>query len=218
MVFCSFAYLVGGTCGQSPENPNVVHLVHVDFKNCNRDLKAHLKFCNILSNVESINSVAFLFNEGATVVSCIMKFLDANSPICTQRYSSPNNASSTWRSVQSTGISLVFAGELVKTKQYKRQNNPRISSSKRFWLTNVRNMLSGHSINRLFVLVDYANKLSPTLKSVKFASAHSHCPDFLFQILIEEGQRIISILISTRYRAYQDAFQAHKNTQLLLFL
>ena len=40
---------------------------------------------------------------------------------------------------------------------------------------------------------------------------------FLFQMLIEEGQRIISILISTRYRAYQDAFQARKNTQLLQF-
>ena len=151
MVFCSFAYLVGGTCGQSPENPNVVHLVHVDFKNCNRDLKAHLKFCNILSNVESINSVAFLFNEGATVVSCIMKFLDANSPICTQRYSSPNNASSTWRSVQSTGISLVFAGELVKTKQYKRQNNPRISQSKNVpGVPLLENMSDSHSINRLF--------------------------------------------------------------------
>ena len=31
----------------------------------------------------------------------------------------------------------------------------------------------------------------------------------------EEGQRIISILILTRYRAYQDAFQARKNMQLL---
>ena len=118
--------------------------------------------------------------------------------------------------------SFLYYLELIRlnnrTKRYKWQNNPRISPLKCIWRTNVRNMSSGHSINRLFVLVDYANKLSPTLKSVKFASAHSHCPDFLFQILTEEGQRIISILISTRYRAYQDAFQAHKNTQLLLFL
>ena len=78
-------------------------------------------------------------------------------------------------------------------------------------------MPSSHSINRLFVYVDYANKLSPTFKSVMFASARSNCPDFFFQILIEEGQRTISILISTRYRAYQDAFQARKNTQLLQF-
>ena len=40
--FCSFASLVGGTCGPSPENPNVV--VHfVDVKDCDRDVKAHLK-------------------------------------------------------------------------------------------------------------------------------------------------------------------------------
>ena len=37
--------------------------------------------------------------------------------------------------------------------------------------------------------------------------ARSDCPDFLFKILIEEGQRIISILILTRYRAYQDALR-----------
>ena len=78
-------------------------------------------------------------------------------------------------------------------------------------------MPSRHSINRLFVFVDYANKSSPTLKSFLFASAHSDCPDFLFQILIEEGQRIISILISTQYRTYRDAFQARKNMQLLPF-
>ena len=83
----------------------------------------------------------------------------------------------------------------------------------------MENIPSGHAINRHCVLVDYANKLLPILKFVMFASARSDCPDFfLFPILIEEGQRIISIFISTRYRAYQDAFQAHKNTQLLLFL
>ena len=49
------------------------------------------------------------------------------------------------------------------------------------------NMPRGHSKNRRFVLVDYANKLSPTLKSVMFAIARSCGPDFLFQILIEEG-------------------------------
>ena len=81
----------------------------------------------------------------------------------------------------------------------------------------LENLPSGHSINRFFVLLDYANKLPPTLKWVMFAIARSGCPDFLFQILIEEGEGIISILISTQYRAYQDAFQAHKNTQLLLF-
>ena len=78
-------------------------------------------------------------------------------------------------------------------------------------------MPSRHSVNRRFVFVNYANKSSPTLKSFLFASARSDCSDFSFQILIEEGQRIISILISTRYRAYQGAFEARKNMQLLPF-
>ena len=29
MTFCSFVSLVGGTCGPSPENPNVVHFVYL---------------------------------------------------------------------------------------------------------------------------------------------------------------------------------------------
>ena len=54
MAFCSFASLVGGTCGPSPENPNVVHFV--DLKNYDRDVKARLRFCNIVTNVESVSS------------------------------------------------------------------------------------------------------------------------------------------------------------------
>ena len=66
-------------------------------------------------------------------------------------------------------------------------------------------MPSSHAINRLSVFVDYANKLSPTLKYFMFASARSDCPDFSFEILMEKGQRIIPMLMSTRYRAYQGA-------------
>ena len=54
MAFCSFASLVGGTCGPSPENPNVDHFVYS--KNSDRDVKAHLKFCNIVTDTESVNS------------------------------------------------------------------------------------------------------------------------------------------------------------------
>ena len=54
MGFCSFSSLVGEMCSPSPENPNVVRLL--DLKNSARDVKAHLKFCNILTNVESVNS------------------------------------------------------------------------------------------------------------------------------------------------------------------
>ena len=93
-----------------------------------------------------------------------------------------------------------------RRKQYKRQNNLKICPSKRIWSTTVRNTPSSHSINRVFVFVGYANKLSPTLKSSMFASACSDCPDFLFEILIEEAQRVISMLISIRYRTYQDTF------------
>ena len=50
----SFASLVGGTCGPSPENPNVVHFV--DLKNSDCDVKAHLKCCNIVTDAESVNS------------------------------------------------------------------------------------------------------------------------------------------------------------------
>ena len=38
MAFCSFASLVGGTCGPSPENTNIVHFV--DLKNCDRDVES----------------------------------------------------------------------------------------------------------------------------------------------------------------------------------
>ena len=36
MAFCSFASLVGGTCGPSPENPNVVHFVDSKHSERNR--------------------------------------------------------------------------------------------------------------------------------------------------------------------------------------
>ena len=39
MAFCSFASLVGGTCGQSSENPNVVYFV--DSQNSDRDVTEH---------------------------------------------------------------------------------------------------------------------------------------------------------------------------------
>ena len=62
MAFCSFSSLVGEMCGPSPENPNVVRLL--DLKNCAHDVKAHLKFCNILTNVESVNSERKLLRGG----------------------------------------------------------------------------------------------------------------------------------------------------------
>ena len=54
MSFCSVASLVGGVCGPSPENPEVDKFVYV--KDCDRDVKAHLKLCKILTNIESIDS------------------------------------------------------------------------------------------------------------------------------------------------------------------
>ena len=54
MVFCSFVSLVSGACCPSPGNKNVAHFV--DCKSCIHDVQAHLKICNILTNVESVNS------------------------------------------------------------------------------------------------------------------------------------------------------------------
>ena len=52
MAFCSFSSLVGELCGPSPENPHVIRLL--DLKNRARDVKAHLKFCNILTGYCSL--------------------------------------------------------------------------------------------------------------------------------------------------------------------
>ena len=51
---CSFASLVGGAYGPSPENPNAVQFVNL--KDCDGDVKGHLKSCNILTDIESIDS------------------------------------------------------------------------------------------------------------------------------------------------------------------
>ena len=54
MSFCNFASLLGGACGASCENPNVVDFVGL--KDCTREVTAHLKSCNILTDVESVNN------------------------------------------------------------------------------------------------------------------------------------------------------------------
>ena len=51
MSFCNFASLLGGA---SCENPNVVDFVGL--KDCTREVTAHLKSCNILTDVESVNN------------------------------------------------------------------------------------------------------------------------------------------------------------------
>ena len=79
-------------------------------------------------------------------------------------------------------------------------------------------MPSSHFIIRVFVFVDYANKLSLHLNFFYVCQRMLRLPRFfLFQILIEERQRLISILISTGYPAYHDAFWAGKTTQRLPF-
>ena len=56
--------------GPSPENPNVVRLL--DLKNCARDVKAHLKFCNMLTNVESVKALANGFNICFNILSILL--------------------------------------------------------------------------------------------------------------------------------------------------
>ena len=51
MSFCRFAFLLGGACGVSSENPDVVDFF--DLKNCTGDVtSAHLKSCNILTGCQ----------------------------------------------------------------------------------------------------------------------------------------------------------------------
>ena len=73
MSFCSFASLVGGVCGPSPENPEVEEFVYV--KACDRDVKAHLKLCKILTNIESIDSERKLLLTRAGKYNGIIFFL-----------------------------------------------------------------------------------------------------------------------------------------------
>ena len=73
MSFCSFASLVGGACWPSPENPEVDKFVHV--KDCDRDVKAHLKLCKILTNIESIDSERKLLLTRAGKYNGIIFFL-----------------------------------------------------------------------------------------------------------------------------------------------
>ena len=72
MSFCSFASLVGGACGPSPENPEVDKFVYV--KDCDRDVKAHLKLCKILTNIESIDSERKLLRTRAGKYNGIIVF------------------------------------------------------------------------------------------------------------------------------------------------
>ena len=73
MTLCSFASLVGGACGPSPENPAVNKFVYV--RDCDRDLKAHLKLCKILTNIESIDSKRKLLLTRAGKYNGIIFFL-----------------------------------------------------------------------------------------------------------------------------------------------
>ena len=73
MSFCSFASLVGGGCGPSPENPEVDKFVYI--KDCDRDVKAHLKLCKILTNVESKDSERKLLLTRAGKYNGIIFFL-----------------------------------------------------------------------------------------------------------------------------------------------
>ena len=73
MSFCSFASLVGGACGPSPENPEVDKFVYV--KDCDRDVKAHPKLCKILTNIESIDSKRKLLLTRAGKYNGIIFFL-----------------------------------------------------------------------------------------------------------------------------------------------
>ena len=66
MSFCSFASLVGGACGPSLENPEVDKFVYV--KDCDREVKAHLKLCEILTNVEQPKTISCIIDISLIIV------------------------------------------------------------------------------------------------------------------------------------------------------
>ena len=61
-------------------------------------------------------------------------------------------------------------------------------------------------MKRLFSFRQLCKKVHLALKTFVFAGARSYCPEFLFQILIEEDQKLIKVFTSTRYWANENAF------------
>ena len=51
----SFASIVGGKCGPNAET-DAESTELVKLKDCNRDVIAHLKLCNVKTNINKINS------------------------------------------------------------------------------------------------------------------------------------------------------------------
>ena len=120
MSFCSFASLVGGVWGPSPENPEVDKFVYV--KDCDRDVKAHLKLFKILTNIESIDSERKLLLTRAGKYNGIIFFLIYFFciTVCIEKrllifYLGIFVAQECiWQFVQNTGMRAVFAGELER--------------------------------------------------------------------------------------------------------
>ena len=83
MTFCSFASLVGGTCGPSPENPNVVHFV--DSKIMWSWCESTLKIWNMVSETRGIgcsfmktrNSNKCFFSGGLNTIKIVLYFGNA---------------------------------------------------------------------------------------------------------------------------------------------
>ena len=54
MLSVALLLFLGWAFNASSENPNVAD--YVELKDCTRDVTSHLKSCNILTNVESVNN------------------------------------------------------------------------------------------------------------------------------------------------------------------
>ena len=58
MALCEFSKLVGGPCGASTDYPSNVECVSI--RDCDRDVKGHLKFCKISDDIAVQNESRLL--------------------------------------------------------------------------------------------------------------------------------------------------------------
>ena len=58
MAFCGFSKHVGGPCGASTDYPANNECVSI--RDCDRDVKGHLKFCKISGDFEVLNESTLL--------------------------------------------------------------------------------------------------------------------------------------------------------------
>ena len=78
MALCGFSKLVGGPCGASTDYPTNNECVSI--RDCDRDVKGHLKFCKISDDFEVLNESTLLLARASKqylpcYVMCVILYL-----------------------------------------------------------------------------------------------------------------------------------------------